>query len=418
MTEPAPPPPPARRLRPRYPDEPVRWDAPLEGLRGLCALLVVLAHLMIPGGILPGFAVPEWVGWFDLGSFAVLIFFVLSGYVIGRITTREFTPERARAYLGRRALRLVPINTAAVLFSWVCWPHTPLRVIFGNLLFLENGAPYPFGLQVLLLANNVNLWTLPYEALYYLLFLGIWRGRPTLGFTAAATLAVAGSAFLLPLSAQVFSRFAFGFLFWVAGLVIAWWCAPAENPRSRWPAALLGAYALWRLDPGTAAFTRLHFYAGLWQVPTDPHRLIFLPAAAWVLLAVTGRGIRAQRWLAAGCAVMSGATVAYKASTGQWAGADLAASVALVLSVALAAWSARTSFLRSFAGIGSISFAVYALGTPMIDAIRVNGHLPADPTWASYLLRVAFLAAVLFPTAWLLERRIQPAIRRRVLGPA
>jgi len=73
--------------------------------------LVVLAHLMIPEAVVLGFSVPLFVNWFDLGSAAVLIFFVLSGYVIGSITTQEFAPDRARAYLLRRAVRLVPINT-------------------------------------------------------------------------------------------------------------------------------------------------------------------------------------------------------------------------------------------------------------------------------------------------------------------
>jgi len=108
--------------------------------------------------------------------------------------------------------------------------------------------------------------------------------------------------------------------------------------------------------------------------------------------------------------------VVLKTLNGQMVGQDYAALVALALSIIFIGWSAGNSFLRAFAGLGSISFAVYALGTPMIDAIRVNGHLPTTPTWASYVVRIVFLTAVLFPASWLLERRIQPTIKQWILG--
>jgi peptidoglycan/LPS O-acetylase OafA/YrhL len=45
----------------------------LDGLRGLDAVAVVVAHPPSTGGVLP---------WAPLGAVGVLVFFVLSGYVI------------------------------------------------------------------------------------------------------------------------------------------------------------------------------------------------------------------------------------------------------------------------------------------------------------------------------------------------
>lgn len=91
-------------------------DLPLEGLRGLCAAAVLYAHMFGPAATLdPRWAPPRQTWWFNLGYAAVLMFFVLSGYVIGLTTSRPASPVEIRRYLQRRALRLVPVSTVAVL---------------------------------------------------------------------------------------------------------------------------------------------------------------------------------------------------------------------------------------------------------------------------------------------------------------
>ena len=74
----------SRRLEPgSFPLPPGR-DLVLEGLRGFAALLVLYAHLTAPVTKLdPAYAPsPEWWRW-EFATGAVLLFFVISGYVIG-----------------------------------------------------------------------------------------------------------------------------------------------------------------------------------------------------------------------------------------------------------------------------------------------------------------------------------------------
>ena len=76
-------------LRPPPAPPAAERDLALEGLRGMCAVLVFYAHLFLPNRVLD----PRWTPsprfeWFDLGYAAVLMFFVLSGYVIGLVTTQ------------------------------------------------------------------------------------------------------------------------------------------------------------------------------------------------------------------------------------------------------------------------------------------------------------------------------------------
>src|SRR4051812_14637152 len=104
-------------LRPAF-ASPAERDLPLEGLRGLCAIAVFYAHIFIPGPATDPGWVPSSRFWYlEFGAPAVLMFFVLSGYVIGLVPTQPPTAPAIRAYVPPRASRLFPLNTAAVVLS-------------------------------------------------------------------------------------------------------------------------------------------------------------------------------------------------------------------------------------------------------------------------------------------------------------
>ena len=67
------------------PAMPAERDRALDGLRGFAALAVLFAHLVFDMGLLP-FGV--------LGVNGVIIFFALSGYLIGTICWRPRRPGR------------------------------------------------------------------------------------------------------------------------------------------------------------------------------------------------------------------------------------------------------------------------------------------------------------------------------------
>jgi peptidoglycan/LPS O-acetylase OafA/YrhL len=87
----------------------------LDGLRGLAALSVVVAHFADHWGALP---------WTPLGGgMGVLVFFVLSGYLIARLSLRIGGGwDRYRAFVRRRIVRLGPtvavVSTVVPLFLW------------------------------------------------------------------------------------------------------------------------------------------------------------------------------------------------------------------------------------------------------------------------------------------------------------
>jgi peptidoglycan/LPS O-acetylase OafA/YrhL len=170
----------------------------LDLLRAVAILSVICTHAWIAGGMGYGFGWIEEYGWMGVD-----LFFVLSGYLIGRQVLGEFKREGRldlRAFYRRRAYRILPAYLVVVAL-YFCFPA--LREIQAiqplwqfltftmNLLVNQNGAHafssawslcveehfyLIFPLAVIALAPRSNRWRL------IALFLGIvafgiaWRG--------------------------------------------------------------------------------------------------------------------------------------------------------------------------------------------------------------------------------------------------
>lgn len=143
--------------------------AGLDGLRGLCALYVLLFHCWaytFRG--FPRYRGPEWLSWLGFGRLAVVMFLVLSGFSLSMAAARNgWRLGSLSRYARRRAWRILPAYWAALAFSLViAWtvvrqPHstvpTPESVVVYTLLLQDliaaptpNGAFWSIGVEVLL----------------------------------------------------------------------------------------------------------------------------------------------------------------------------------------------------------------------------------------------------------------------------
>ena len=359
--------------------------------------------------------------WLNLGYPAVMFFFVLSGYVIGLVTTEPATPARIRHYLFHRAGRLLPVNICVVLVSWLLVVfYADWRTVAGNLLFLQNSDPYPVLGVFPLLVNNPNLWSLNYEVVFYLGFIAVWLWTPRVSWVfGAVALVVCAHALGFSVAGigvpRVVARWACGALFWLAGLTVAWMTAQPETPvrRSNWLAAVLGAYALWMFSPLRTLFLHWNFAGWIWPNPTpmSPHRLDFLPGCLWLLLAVTGRAPRVQRWLAGICLTLATAGLIGRLLSGTWQGGDSVSALVLLAAGATLRIDYDLGPLQRLAPLGAVSFALYAIGVPLQIGQRVilPGFSGSPLTFA---VRLAFVVAIVAAAVWLLERRLCPPIGR------
>src|SRR6202042_3233747 len=170
--------------------------AGVDGIRGLAALYVVINHVFLrafPGS--PVDHAPFWASWFIYGSFAVVVFIVLSGFSLALSPARHgWRLDTVSAFAKRRARRILPAYWAALAFSLaIAWLIVPqpgngvpdAKSVIVNGLLVQNivGAHSP----------NTAFWSMAVEAQLYLLFpllLLLVRRRGAIVMLASVTLIV------------------------------------------------------------------------------------------------------------------------------------------------------------------------------------------------------------------------------------
>ncbi len=175
----------------------------LDILRFAAALTVLVTHLAyaeLSGGML--------AYWRLLGNDAVMIFFVLSGFVIAYATeARETTPG---AYIRSRLARLWSVAVPALLLT-IALDHWGSRLdpAAYSQWWYQGSDPVWRSLRALTFTNEVWFsgvrpfsngpwWSLGYEAFYYAMFAALifvpgWKGRVLAG----ALMVIAGPPILL-----------------------------------------------------------------------------------------------------------------------------------------------------------------------------------------------------------------------------
>ena len=143
----------------------------IDAMRGLAALAVAIYHLKLIaiGGPLQ---VPWWLEKVtSLGGAGVSLFFVLSAYLLTKITDAEkVNPTWSAGFLVKRWFRIAPM----FIFTYFAW--SLYKLVFGGPLFppAEISA-WTFSLLFNLSPTNAHSsifagWTVGVEILFYLLF--------------------------------------------------------------------------------------------------------------------------------------------------------------------------------------------------------------------------------------------------------
>jgi len=148
-----------------------RLDA-LLALRGFACLMVVTIHCAPPRkSIIYGDVDLSWL-MFSHGAIAVWIFFVLSGYLMGKVFyTKRYTAEIAGVikFWRNRALRILPLYYFAVLIlSIFVYPEVLKFSNWGYLLRIFTFTYHPYISFTAVKFNDV-FWSLSTEVQFYLI---------------------------------------------------------------------------------------------------------------------------------------------------------------------------------------------------------------------------------------------------------
>jgi peptidoglycan/LPS O-acetylase OafA/YrhL len=201
------------------------FSSNLEILRGAAALMVVIHHAISLDNYIDPHYNPTIMKSFEPpGHFAVLIFFVLSGYVIGLSNPEALSRDRIVPYLKRRFIRLYPIYFVALTFALItATRHYSVGSMLVNYGIMQN----TFGNIVF---ENVPIWTLNYEVIYYLLFIpfSYLKVRPINVVFVSLMVAIINYIIYPRFNAPIITSYGYGFAFWATGWCLAYYFKAKE----------------------------------------------------------------------------------------------------------------------------------------------------------------------------------------------
>ncbi|WP_336214579.1 acyltransferase family protein [Nonomuraea sp. LPB2021202275-12-8] len=355
----------------------------LDALRGVAALVVVYEHALNP--LYP--ELREVTGpWFDAGMYGVMVFFLVSGYVIpASLERRGSVPE---FWIGR-LFRLYPlwavVVAAALLLAvtGIDAPHIwltdrPASAILGHLTMLQDLLNVP---------NVINvLWTLSYEMAFYLLVTALYLARVHLRSAEIAcgfgVLAVAAGG-ILP--SVLLSRGAGATLATTLAVIALAGCGLAGALSSRAALRRAGAVALALVTLGLIA---VNGRIPAWQSLT----ILATMFAGTALYRAKAGQIGWPRALA-----LAGSVPVAAVAAGGWHSPGFPWSWAIAVVAAWATFAAGMLLAERrmpavWAWLGMVSYSVYLLHPILLEI--VDGLLP-DPASIAWPYRLGLGVVVL-----------------------
>jgi peptidoglycan/LPS O-acetylase OafA/YrhL len=233
--------------------------------RALAAVLVLFFHirtaLVVPYDSLQ---VHNWLtrtlfAATSFGHDAVIIFFVLSGYLVGGAVLKLDlrSSHDLWGYWVDRIVRIAPVLIATIGFSIILQREAPLFecndssvTILGNILALQNVFVRP-------LCNNLPLWSISNEVVYYFVFpvmIAALSRLFSVWLAVSIVFVLLICIWSLGLAPWDDTNIVLDFPFWLIGAGL--WFIPDRFNRLRWLALLMLSAALLfgRLDAGKNYF--------------------------------------------------------------------------------------------------------------------------------------------------------------------
>lgn len=404
--------------------------ASLEAMRGLAALWVLLSHVVEFNAFAPNSSWIQmnawWKQWSDVmvpGHLGVVLFFLLSGYVIGKSNPPE-KELRIKEYVAKRFVRLWPCFAVSILFGSLIVGNLNGRSLAEALLLVR---PY--------LPQNPVIWSVCFEFWFYMTFPLIFLIQPNqrrrfgmAAVTIATLLAIACNAYLAPTHPSLVA-WIIGLSIWLVGMVFAWETDDVQPSLGQHPKFLSSLLLLMALAGSQTGLQGVLSTLGInWKILSGQVYLadfVTIPLAMTMFCALLG--FRQRRWWtwawygSLGILMLMEASVLLKGNwlkMGFWDASLILSLIAILLwyKPNLLGTSICARGIRLLAPLGAISYGIYVFHMPSMYLVA---KIP--PTADNYLLlqwlaRLALSLGLVATCSALFDLRVQPYLRRKALG--
>jgi peptidoglycan/LPS O-acetylase OafA/YrhL len=384
----------------------------LDALRGMAALCVVYAHF--------GARVFTWLHLaiyrvFDPGLYGVLVFFLISGYIVPASLERRGS---VRTFWLSRVFRLFPLFLIVVGITLLLHAFGLASVQDTNQNVAASVLSHLFMLSDLLAGTNiiVVIWTLGYEMVFYLLLTalftaGLHRRSSTYAVTFAAAALLLGG--LLPtawLSDNTIGRTQVAFtadVLIIGGVVIAILARGVPRALGAWIAALTGLILV-AFNERRDAYEGLTILALMFtgtMLYRARHGQLARRRAAIVAAGVFAAVLSAGFWHIPQVTPSSQPALLQH----EWVTSVTLAGLTFAVGLALA----ERQVPRALAWLGLVSYSIYLVFPLLLDLYddipfpAAYRHLP----WAQAAVTVLYFAALLV-TAALTYRLVEAPMQR------
>ena len=392
------------------------YNSNLEGIRGLAALSVSSFHVLgLKNFLDPTYHPNIHFGYLQAAHSAVLLFFVLSGYVIGLTTTKEYSNQELGSYIMRRAVRILPIYLIAISLGVLAEPSDKLNLVIGNLFFLQNFDKY-FDFSLHPIAGDAAVWSLNYEVVYYLGFILVWRLKPKIFVFLVLSILISTIGWFFPSFPQFIAGYASGWIFWLSGLLLAWKVKPSSQTESFFP--LIGYILLFHATnhfvTGKSILIGLGFSNSVASF-VNFSDLTILPICILIISEITRRYFDGFIYLRLICFLIPTFHMIWLIANGSVLQdpQSLVASLFTMTAILLIKYETSANILQKATFLGRISYAFYLLHMPI--AILMYKYFPWQGTVFSFSLGLLIWLCITVLLSAFLELIIQPKIKHYYL---
>lgn len=391
-----------------------RVEQKLQILRGLASLAVVWSHIGYYGYLDPAY---KMVGFFvPYGSMRPLLFFMLSGYMVGLSNKTHISNWiDVKTFSQKRFVRLYPIYALAILLGFIVAAQSdPGMSLLIHLTFLQNMAGK-------VLFENGAVWSMNYEVFFYILFiiLSFFRIEKHTLFLTGASIFTGLAILVSKTDAQVFLSYCFAIPFWLVGLYGAGRKFDnADYPTSFFAALAILVFCYPQLSLADTLLKRLHinlseFDNMLYRVKLSD--LQFIPLCFLLVCSFNNKRIPWLKTMLAIIYSLAFIRLIQLSYNNSGSPSNYFAGVLLVISALLILFPFRANisiFRKAIVTIGNISYPTYLIHYPlMIIFIRC---VPFSGTLTTFTARLVLYFIVLLSFSYTLGNYYQKAVSKRL----